>query len=321
LDIFEKYSPEINLVESMLTENGCAEQPTLDEICKYQSNLKGKRFRPLVVILSYKFVGGKNLDDIISLATGIELIHTATLIHDDMNDKSKLRRGRETVYSKYGMARALILGDYLFALGFKLGGSYGKRIVEIVAELSLRLAEGEFIHIENSRNPDLSEDIYFDIIERKTAGPIMGGAKIGGVLGEGSDTEISVLGNYGKNIGMAFQIIDDIFDITGTEGELGKPVGVDLKNGKITLLLVQALKELDQSKSNRLRNIVSSHESSDEDFAEAVEIIQSTSAVNYAKEKAKSYIDYAQQALTGYEDNEFHSSLMELAKYTIERKS
>jgi geranylgeranyl pyrophosphate synthase len=162
LDIFQQYKTEIDMVESEITKNLSADQDELNEICRYLINLKGKRFRPLVAILSYRFVGGKELDDIIPLATSIELIHTATLIHDDMNDRSSLRRGFETVYSKYGMSRALILGDYLFALGFKLGGSYGRRIVEIVAELSSKLAEGEFIHLENSRNPDLTEEVYLD---------------------------------------------------------------------------------------------------------------------------------------------------------------
>ena len=320
MDVFKHYENELKLVESELNKNLCADQPELNEVCTYLTNLKGKMFRPLVTILSYKFVGGEDLDDIIPLSTSIELIHTATLIHDDMNDRSSLRRGFETVYSKYGLSRALILGDYLFALGFKLGGSYGKRVVEIVAELSSKLAEGEFIHLENSRNPDLSEQVYLDIIVRKTAGPIIGGAKIGGVLGKGSDEDIDVLEEYGKNLGMAFQIIDDVFDISGAESAIGKPVGVDLKNGKVTLPTIQALKELEGSRKSRLQEIIKDPEAPDEAYAEAVEIIRATSAVEYAQSKAQSYIDSALNALADNRKNEYYTSLEELAKYAVERK-
>jgi octaprenyl-diphosphate synthase len=291
------------------------------EICTYVNDMRGKRFRPLIVILAHKFVGGKKPDEIIPLASGIELIHTATLIHDDMNDKSKFRRGVETVYSKFGTSRALIMGDFLFAIGFKLGGSYGKKVVEVVAELSSKLAEGEFLHLKYLRNPNLSEDIYLDIIERKTAGPIIGGAKIGAIVGDGTDSEIEKIGEFGRAVGIAFQIKDDIFDVTGITSELGKSVGVDLKNGKLTLLTIAALKELEGASRKRLEEIILLENAPEEDYQEAVDLIKSTSAIDYAEKKARSFIDSALDTISTFESNEIYPSLEALARYTVERKT
>jgi geranylgeranyl pyrophosphate synthase len=319
LDLFEAYKSELELVESEIKKNLLSDQPDLMEICKYISQLKGKRFRPLMVIMTYKFVGGSYIEEIVPLAAAIELIHTATLVHDDINDKSKFRRGQETILNKYGRAHALITGDYLFALGFKLGGSYGKDVVNIVADISSKLAEGEFVHLNNSRNTSMSEDTYIDIIERKTAGPISGGAKVGAIIGKAEAGEIEDIGSYGKNVGIAFQIIDDIFDIKGSLEELGKPTWVDLKMGKITLPVIQALKELEGSSQQRLKDIIKDVKASDTDFEEAVEIIRSTNALSYAQEKAESYKDLAIDSISKYESLEFFSNLTDLAKYTVER--
>ena len=319
MDIFEKYGSELALVENELSNNLCSNQPDLMEICSYLSTLKGKRIRPLIVILSYRFAGGEKMGEIIPLASALEFIHTATLVHDDMNDRSAVRRRHETVYSKYGMSKALITGDYLFSLGFALGGSYGKKVVELVAELSSKLAEGEFMHLRANRDPELTEQVYLDIIERKTAGPIIGGAKIGGIIGSGDERVIEILGEYGRNVGMAFQIVDDIFDITGKVDSIGKPVGVDLRSGKITLLTIQALKELDEGRRGRLVEIIKSENITDEMNHEALEMIRSTNAVDYCRKLADSYVEAALEALSEHTANEIYSDLAAIARYTVSR--
>jgi geranylgeranyl pyrophosphate synthase len=319
LDIFKQYKPELDLVEAEISKHLTSNQSDLKEICEYLLQLKGKRFRPLMVILTYKLMGGSKLNEIIPLATALEFIHTATLIHDDINDKSSIRRGHETVSSKYGNSRALILGDYIFALGFKLGGSYGKEIVELVAELSSKLAEGEFNHLRNLRNHQLSEQAYFDIIESKTSGPLIGGAKIGAIIGHGASDDIEHLGSYGRNVGIAFQIIDDILDITSTTSQIGKPVSADLKSGKITLPTIYALQELRGEKLDRFIEIIESENASDIDMQEAVEIINSTEAIPRARAKADSYVEDAIESISNYESSKIYESLIGLARYTVER--
>jgi geranylgeranyl pyrophosphate synthase len=272
-----------------------------------------------MVILTYKLVGGTKLNEIIPLATAVEFIHTATLVHDDINDNSSIRRGHETVSSKYGDSKALILGDYIFALGFKLGGSYGKEIVELVAELSSKLAEGEFNHLRNLRNPELSEQAYLEIIENKTSGPLIGGAKIGAIIGQGASDDIEHLGTYGRNVGIAFQIIDDILDITSTTTQIGKPVSADLKSGKITLPTIYTLQELSEDKRKRFIDIIKSENATDDDMHEAIELINSTEAILRARAKAESYIEAAIESINSYESGEIYDSLIGLARYTVER--
>ncbi|UCH88523.1 MAG: polyprenyl synthetase family protein [Thermoplasmata archaeon] len=319
LDIFTQFESELGMVESELSQHITSSQPDLHEICEYLSRLRGKRFRPLVVILSYKVVGGKEVEEIIPLASALELIHTATLIHDDINDNSTLRRGHETVYNKFGMSKALIMGDYLFSIGFKLGGSYGKNIVELVAELSTKLAEGEFIHLRNARNPSLDESTYLDIIERKTSGPIIGGAKIGAIVGKGTPEAVETMGHYGRNLGMAFQIIDDILDITGTAEQIGKPVSADLKNGKLTLPIIYALEELEGEPNKKLIQVIENDNVDDGALQEAIEIIKSTNSIANAKAKADSKIEEALKVIEHFESNEYYQSLVDLAKYTVDR--
>src|SRR3989454_5554268 len=196
-------SHELSLVEQKIRESLVSEEPLLSEIAEYVIAAGGKRVRPLVTLLAFKAFGGRALERVVDIAAALELIHSASLIHDDINDGGTERRGRPAAYLKYGMQEALVTGDFLFTKAFRIGGKFDEDIVDMTALVATALAEGEIRQKRHLGDVDMDREEYLNIVTRKTAMPMATGARVGALLGEGSVAQIDAAGNYGPEPGVA----------------------------------------------------------------------------------------------------------------------
>ena len=245
-ELYKAIQPELDEVEVLLRQIGRSSNPLIAEINSYLFQKGGKRIRPALLLSCSRLFGAKNGDAVFWSAM-VEVIHTASLIHDDIIDNSPLRRGQDTIHAKWGPNITVLLGDFLYikAIAMALKTEH-HHIIGILADVSAELVEGELIEYSWSGRTELTEPTYFEILNKKTAGLFAAACGIGGVLGNASAEEEAQLRDFGRNLGLAFQIIDDVLDFTGDEAELGKPVLSDLREGRITLPLVDTLGRADE---------------------------------------------------------------------------
>ncbi|MCX6650499.1 MAG: polyprenyl synthetase family protein [Methanomassiliicoccales archaeon] len=307
---------ELQMVEQEIHRSIQSEQPILTEISDYVITSGGKRMRPGVTILSYLTNGGKDVSEAVKIAAAFEMIHSATLIHDDINDRSEMRRGKPSAYKKFGLQKALVGGDFLFVKAFAIGGFFNEEIVSLVAEACTAIAESEIMQFEKEGQV-APIDVYLNIIEGKTAKPIMASARIGAYLADASPDRIHAMGDYGINIGIAFQIVDDILDIVGNEKALGKPRMVDFDEAKATLPLIYAMG--DPAVSERLSKLFQKKSKSEKDIEEALSLIAKTTAIERSKVKAREYADKALKALEGVPESNHKEGLRKLAETVVNR--
>jgi octaprenyl-diphosphate synthase len=279
---------ELRMVDERLHEMAKSREQVLTEASLHVIDAGGKRLRPTVTILAYKAVGGKDVQKIVDIAAGFELIHSATLIHDDINDGGSTRRGRVTVYKKYGIHNAVVTGDFLFAKAFQLGGAFDKTVVATTADACAALAEGEILQNRYRHRKDLTVDTYLQVAERKTAQPIKAGAMVGAYLAGGSTEEIESLGKFGLDLGVAFQIVDDILDFTGDEKKTGKMVANDLKEGNLTLPSLLAIKSSEEVK-RAIMEVISQESPAVDAVRKCAQMVVNSGAVEKARGMAEYY--------------------------------
>jgi len=263
-------------------------------------------------------VGGESPERIISIAAAFEIIHSATLIHDDINDGGEMRRGVMAAYRRYSVQQALVAGDFLFVRGFRLGGFLGQEMVDMIAEACTGMAESEILQSQYEKNPETPIDIYLRIIEGKTAKPIEAGAKMGAILGSGTPEQVRALGSFGLNLGIAFQIIDDILDIIGDELILGKPRGMDFLEGKPTLPLIIALSRGDNG--GRVRDLFMKEGKDPAEIDEVLEYLSHTEILELTRQHALEYASRAVDSLESIPDSEYREALIRLADKVINRR-
>jgi len=309
---------ELEQVEARIRSSLNRKESLLTEICLHVIGAGGKRIRPGVALLSFKAVGGKKDQKIVNLAASFELIHSATLIHDDINDLGEIRRGREAAYKKYGVQKALIAGDFLFVRSFRLGGTWDTQVVQIVADAATAIAESEILQSSHEFDPSVSQKVCEKIIEGKTAKIIEAAAMVGSYLGKGSEDQVQMLGAYGLNLGMAFQIVDDILDIDGSESQLGKSKGVDFIDGKPTLPLMFAME--DPRSGERLAEMFIRREKTKRQVEEALRLVKKTDAIVRSFEAAEGFKSKALKNLNGLPDSIFKESLAHLAEMVVARR-
>jgi len=311
-------SEELEMVEKRMRELVNSPQMTLTNVALHVIGAGGKRVRPTLAILSHHALHGNDLGKLIDIAAAMELIHSATLVHDDINDGADIRRGRKAAYKQFGLHEAIVAGDFLFARAFYVGGLFSKKIVEVVATSTTRLAEGEMMQFTHKWDSTLSVDQYLKIIEGKTAHPIKSAAEIGASLAEGRPEDIQALGEYGLNLGIAFQIIDDVLDVSGDERSLGKPIGTDLKEGNLTLPLILARDE-DKAAARKIKEIFAAKSVTDAQVSETLKIVLGTGAVKKSIEIARGYATGATEYLDRLPESVHRSSLIELSRLVIDR--
>jgi len=278
----------------------------------------GKRYRPILSILSYRVAGGEDPREILDLALSCELIHTATLVHDDVYDQSKMRRGRPTIHSTHGTSHAIISGDYLFALGFELGAKYDERVVGRVRDACAGIASGEILQFEHIRDLNTRPEDYYAIIDGKTAGPFAAGCSSAAMIAGSSEDISDALWGYGMELGRAFQLVDDVLDLLGDD-LIGKPRGTDVHEGKMTLPIIYALTMLHGSDRVQLRDVLANF--GDDRLHELVELLERAGSFEYAKLLVSNHVERALNHLENLPDSEGREMLAEIALISESRTS
>ncbi len=315
---------DLELVESEMEMCVSNSHPTklYNASCRF-IKMRGKRVRPMLVILSCGAVNGDSEIKhayIAPIAAAVELVHTATIVHDDIIDRSSMRRGVRTVNAKWGNDTALIAGDLLFSKAFGLVGSHEKRELSgIISNACVKLAEGEILEMLHTGDMSMTEEVYLEVVERKTAMLFEACTKCGAILGEGNEKEIQALSKYGYHLGVGFQMTDDILDIVAKEPTLGKHIGTDISMGRPTFVILHALGVADEHDKDTLVSILKKDSSSDADIKQALEIIKSTNSIEYATERAKSQMEAAKKELKHMKDTGPKRALEIIAEYAVER--
>jgi octaprenyl-diphosphate synthase len=253
-------------------------------------------------------------------ASVVEFIHTATLVHDDIIDESELRRGREAVHTKWGNHVTVLFGDFLYLKSMSLALSQDRlEIIRQLCEVTLRIVEGEIYQLTKQGAVDLSEEEHFEIVRRKTAHLFAGSARIGGMLGATSREQQQALWEYGFNIGMAFQLVDDLLDFTGDEAALGKPVGGDLREGKLTLPVIHLLAHSDGHARTLVGKIVRERTASIEEWRQLRALLTQTRSIDYAYDTALDFVERAKRALRVFPPSDAREALLFLPDYVVSR--
>lgn len=277
----------------------------------------GKRLRPVLMMIAYEACGGTNQEDIIPLALAFELIHTATLVHDDIYDDAGQRRGVETIHASKGLAKGVIAGDWLFVQGFGLGGKYDAEIVELVSEYCSQIAQSEFLQLDRVMDLKTSPEDYLSIVLGKTAGPFAAGCKAAAILAGCSIEQQQHMQLFGRELGIAFQLVDDLLDIRGDE-RMGKPRGADIYEGKMTLPLIHSLTLSHGQKRERLAHLIEHFE--DKFFNEFIDLLNASDSLNYTEILIQNHIERARQALLSMPQNNATHLMLWLTEFMRHRE-
>ena len=308
---------ELEKVEEIMMHDLESENPELTEMCQYVISSGGKRLRPALCILSYGAVGGEDMMKPIKVGAAFEIIHSATLIHDDINDQGEIRRGRKTLHKEYTISKAIIAGDYMFAMGFRLLAAEAPQIVDYIVEASAAMSAGEFVQKDLEHASKVREEDYIRIITGKTAKLFEASSKSGVAVANADSAMLDALGDFSFNIGLAFQIVDDTLDVTGDPHNTGKAVGTDLIEGKPTLPVIYAME--DPVHGPRLVELFEKVDVTMDDVREALELIRATDSVDRCLARAREFVDQAVACLERVPDSIYKNSLLSLAQYIVSR--
>lgn len=316
MEVLEAYKDELAYVEGEVTKNISRLSPyPLSAASKQLLAVGGKRIRPILVVLAFRSLDNDtDISYAAPIAVATELIHTATLVHDDIIDHSSKRRGVETVYKKWGDVTAILTGDLLFSKAFGLVGVHPiKELTEIISETCIKLAEGEMLEYRHTGNTSMTEEIYLEIIERKTASLFEACTCCGALLGGGKQKEINALKLFGRYLGISFQVVDDILDITGGD-KFGKPLAIDIRERKVTIAALHALKNVKGTQRTMLSKAIKKKLKTKKDIETVAEIIKRTGSLDYAAKRAEWYAGKAEKQLEDLPESDAKAALLSIAK-------
>ena len=293
--------------------------PLVEKIGHYIVESGGKRVRPLLVLMAARSCGYQ-ADSHINLAAVIEFIHTATLLHDDVVDTSDLRRGKATANAKWGNAPSVLVGDFLYSRAFQMMVELDSMpIMSVISNATNVIAEGEVLQLLNCKNPDVDEANYMKVILGKTAMLFEAASQTGAILAGASDNQISALQHYGRHLGIAFQLVDDVLDYQSSAEEMGKNVGDDLAEGKPTLPLIHAMREGSDAQRQLIRQAI--RKGGLDDLEPIRQAVLETGAIDYAFAQATAQIEQAHQQLQLLPESGYRDALAQLATLAIERRA
>lgn len=309
---------DLRRVDDVIRERLASDVVLVNQVSQYIVDSGGKRLRPVVVVVTARACGCCSDFRHAEAAAIIEFIHTATLLHDDVVDNSKLRRGRDTANEVWGNGASVLVGDYVYSRSFEMMVSLGNmRIMDVMARATNKIAEGEVLQLLNANDPDTTEDRYFDVIYRKTAKLFESGTQVAAILaGVGPHLEAG-MARYGKHLGTAFQLVDDVLDYRSDQEQLGKNLGDDLAEGKPTLPLIYALRMGNEEQRRIIR--ASIEEGSTQDLERVTAAIESTGGLAYTARLARREAALAIEALAELPDSAYKQALRELADFAVER--
>lgn len=292
--------------------------PLLDKITNHILRRKGKQIRPLFVFLTAG-MAGNICETSYHAASLVELLHTATLVHDDVVDDSDERRGFFSIQALWGKKIAVLVGDYLLSRGLLLAlDNNAYQLLHILSTAVREMSEGELLQIQKARRLDITEEVYFDVIRQKTASLIAAACSAGVASVCNDDEKIKIAHNLGQEVGIAFQIKDDLLDFGG--GDIGKPQGVDIKEKKMTLPLIYALSNTDQTNKRRILRLIKNAHKDNNNVRQVIDFIYKSGGIDYANKKMHEHLSKARTLMNHFDDNECKISLNQLLNFVTERK-
>ena len=317
--IFEPIREDLEAVEREFVRHIQSRVALIPEMGRYIQKSGGKRVRPAVLLMASRLSGYQG-DRGVLYASVVEFIHTATLVHDDIIDGADLRRGRLAVHSRWGNDITVLLGDYLYIKSMAMALTYDSlEIIRQLCDVTLRMIEGELFQLTKAGDVDITEDEHFEIIRRKTAFLFGGCAQIGGMLGSVSPEKETALREYGFNLGVAFQLVDDLLDYTADQAALGKPIGGDLREGKVTLPVIYLLQRGGAEADGLIRSVVADRAVSAEQWRDIRRLLQEHRATDLAYERAVEYAERAKACLGVFPASRERDALAALPDYVLSR--
>jgi octaprenyl-diphosphate synthase len=317
--MFEPIRADLQEVEREFARHVQSQVQLIPTMGTYIQNSGGKRIRPAVLLMAARMAGYQG-EAAILYASVVEFIHTATLVHDDIIDESELRRGRQAVHSRWGNDITVLLGDFLYIKSMSLALTQDRLdLIRILCDVTLRMIEGELYQLTKNGVVDLTEEEHFEIIRRKTAFLFGGCAEIGGMLGDVTPERAAALREYGFNLGIAFQLVDDLLDYTADAVALGKPIGGDLREGKVTLPIIFLLRRGGEEADRLIRSVVNDRAVSAEQWREIVRLLAEHRATDLAYERAVEYAERAKACLEVFPPSREREALMALPDYVLAR--
>lgn len=317
--LFEPIREDLVRVDREFARHVESQIKLIPEIGGYIQKSGGKRIRPAVLLMAARLAGYQG-DKAVLYAAVVEFIHAATLVHDDIIDEAELRRGRLSVHSRWGNDITVLLGDYLYIKSMALALTHDSlELVRLLCDVTVRMIEGELYQLTKNGDVDISEEEHFEIIRRKTAYLFGGCAQIGGMLGSVTPEQEQALREYGYQLGVAFQLVDDLLDFTGDSAALGKPIGGDLREGKVTLPVIHLLGRGEPSADRIVRDTVRDHTITQAQWDELRRLLVEHRSIEYAYEKAVECAETAKKQLYGFPPSPELDALLALPDYVLAR--
>lgn len=316
-EIFELVAPDLKVVDEVIRNRLHSEVPLIRQVAEYIVAGGGKRLRPILVLLAAGATGGIGKLHY-EVAAVIEMIHTATLLHDDVVDESELRRGQQTANAVFGNAASVLVGDFLHSRAFQMMVAVGSMsAMEVLAEATNVIVEGEVQQLAHCHDADLGEERYLQVIRSKTAKLFEVAARLGALLGERIEGAETALANYGAHLGTAFQMVDDVLDYSGAEAEIGKRLGDDLAEGKPTLPLIHVLQQGTAEQVLIVRKAIEG--GGRELFPQVLAAVRATGALQHARNLAEQEARKARASILSLADTKYKKALLELTVFAVQR--
>lgn len=308
---------DMAILDELIRARLSSEVVLVRQVAEYIINGGGKRLRPIVVLLTARALGYDGLDHY-ELAAVVEFIHTATLLHDDVVDESQLRRGQDTANARFGNAASVLVGDFLYSRAFQMMVTVkNMRVMEVLADATNTIAEGEVLQLMNRHDPDVNEEAYMRVIRYKTARLFDAAGRLGAIVAGCDRAMEEALGAYGMHLGTAFQLIDDMLDYFGDRETMGKHVGSDLAEGKPTLPLLHVMRNGTPEQAQRVRQAIAN--GGTEDFTAILQAIRDTGALDYTRQQAEREAQLAVESLAALPHGAYRDALIELAAFAVQR--
>lgn len=319
-DVFSAYQDDLQQVGKHLDRYITSEVKLIPEVSHHLIDSGGKRFRPLLLLISSRLCGYSG-EHRFALAAVIEFIHTASLLHDDVIDQATIRRGKTSANNIWGNAASVLVGDFLYSKAFKLLSEISDlTLLKLMSGITNTMSEGEVFQLMKCGDVDITEEEYLAIIKKKTAVLLSAACAAGAILGSAPQNKVEAIGRFGYKIGMAFQITDDTLDYMAREREFGKSIGKDLEEGKMTLPLIFALKNATQEEKDQARNLITNKEGNGKAIPVILNLIQKYRGIDYSLQCAEKYIKDAQDLLQIFPECPEINQLNSVAQYILSRK-
>jgi len=319
-EVFDLVRADLQKVEEEFSLQSTSNVQRITEIGQYLRGSGGKRLRPALVLLSCKLCGFEG-PTAIRLGTVVELIHTATLVHDDVIDGAETRRGHPSTNSRWGNHLSVLAGDWLYMQAFNIAlAERNFKILDLFVALTQTMVEGELQQVSWQRRIDVPEEVYLELAYRKTACLFSACLRLGALLAGKREEEESQLAAYGLNLGLSFQLIDDVLDFTSSEEILGKPIGNDLREGKVTLPLIYLLQRCDREEAQKVKSVLEEGGFSSPRFSEILELIDRYNTLRAAREKAQEFAQKAKRYLETFPETPYKDALRSLPDFMLDRE-